>query len=867
MDHLAARLDVVVAAVDLDQTGVVQHAVLVIVQAAVLRHDAVLRGIFDLRIEHLAVIGKGVAALGHETVGLGDPVAAAVDHLAARLDVVVAAVDLDQASVGAQAVLVIVQAAVLRHDAVLLGIFDLRIDHLAVIGKGVAALGHEAVGLADPVIAAVDDLAARLDVVVAAVDLDQTGVVQHAVLVIVQAAVLRHDAVLLQDELAVRVEGVFACLETGIVHSLAVVLLAGHQLAAALGVVVAAVQLEHAHVDADAVNVVVLGIIFRDNAVLELLIMEDHTVFIEVVAPLGQQTVGLVRRNPEVVSACGQDVLHGFAVRAKVVVQVVAFCILNLGQALVLYDLAILQPIGIIAIDAQAVFADRLELGGVSDIAGDGGELLVPTGKRVGVIRGLGLGGRAIIGRHVAICINLRRLHTVDDPGDGRAGLGDDGAGLQQLTADRAVSVAGVAVLGEGRVLPTADLLRVTRSGDDLLCNNDLVADGAVLALGQTSLRARRLDSRVNDLRVTRSGDDLLCNNDLIADGAVLALGQASLCARRLDSRVDDLRVTLGGDNRTVGELHTAVRTIGIAGIPVLGASGSFHNAKHGGSVPACCGELRRIRHIAGDGSDLFVPTAECIRILRVGRAGRIGRAVGRHRAVGHRIFPQRGAVPVDPLDRVGTELRGIHGAVSDVAHDGRHLRSPAGEAVGILGIGGFGGNTAIGRHGAVVHLFGLEHSAVIVFPGHGALIGLGIHHASLCVELVIALRHQAVGRLDPVRAIFDHGAQGLELEVIIVPIHIAQAGLGILNAVFHPIGAAVPVIEAVDMLLPDAVAIEGVDHVFAALIHAVKARGGIFAGAEIIPVAVNRVPLLRGPGAGPHILRTIGIVNQVAAN
>ena len=371
-----------------------------------------------------------------------------------------------------------------------------------------------------------DDLAARLDVVVAAADLDQAGVVQHAVLVIVQAAILRHDAVLLQDELAVRVEGVFACLETGIVHSLAVVLLAGHQLAAALGVVVAAVQLEHAHVDADAVNVVVLGIIFRDNAVLELLIVEDHAVFIEVVAPLRQQTVGLVRRNPEVVSACGQDVLHGLTVRAKVVVQVVAFCILNLGQALVLYDLAILQPIGIIAIDAQAVFADRAELSRVSDIAGNCGERLVPTGKRVGVIRSLGLGGRAIIGRHVAICINLRRRHTVDDPGDGRAGLGDDGAGLQQLIADRAVSVAGVAVLGEGRVLPAADLLRVTRSGDDLLCNNDLVADGAVLALGQ-----------------------------------------AGLCARRLDSRVDDLRVTLGGDNRTVGELLTAVRTIGIAGI------------------------------------------------------------------------------------------------------------------------------------------------------------------------------------------------------------------------------------------------------------------------------------------------------------
>ena len=710
MNHLTARLDVVVAAADLDQAGVGAQSVHVIVQAVVLRHDAALGDILELRIEHRAVIGKGVAALGHEAIGLRDPVAAAVDHLTARLDVVVAVADLDQAGVGAQPVHVIVQAVVLRHDAALGDILELRIEHLAVIGEGVAALRHETVGLRDPVAAAMNHLTARLDVVVVAVDLDQSGVGAHTVLVVVQAAVFRHDALFLQEELAVRIEGIEALLEAAVTHPLAVILPAGHQLAAASGVVIAAVQLEHTHVHADAVDVVVLGITFRDNSVLELLIVEDHAVFIEVVAPLRQQTVGLVRRNPEVVSACGQDVLHGLTVRAKVVVQVVAFCILNLGQALVLYDLAILQPIGIIAIDAQAVFADRLELGGVSDIAGNCGELLVPTGKRVGVIRVLRLDRRPVVGRHGAARINLRRRHTVDDPGDGRAGLGDDGAGLQPLTADRAVSVAGVAVLGEGRVLPIADLLRVTRSGDDPLCNNDLIADGAMLALGQTSLRAGRRNSRVNDLRMPLGGNYLLRNKDLVADGAVLALGQAGLCARRLDSRVDDLRVTLGGDNRTVGELHTAVRTIGIAGITVLGASGSFHIAKRGVSVPACCGELRRIRHVAGDGSNFFVPTAECIRILRVGRAGRIGRTVNRHRAVGHGLFLERRAVPVDPLDRVGAKLLCIYSGVNSIPHDRRHRRSPAGKTIGILSIGSLHGNAVKGRRSAEVHLFGLQH-------------------------------------------------------------------------------------------------------------------------------------------------------------
>ena len=403
VDDLAARLDVVVSAVDLDQSGVGAQSVHVIVQAAVLGHDAVLRGIFGLRIEHLAVIVKGVAALGHETVGLGDPVAAAMNHLTARLDVVVAAVDLDQAGVGAQAVLVIVQAAVLRHDAVLRGIFGLRIEHPAVIGEGVAALRHETVGLRDPVAAAMNHLAARLDVVVSAVDLDQAGVGAHAVLVVVQAAVFRHDALFLQEELAVRIEGIEALLEAAVTHPLAVILPAGHQLAAASGVVIAAVQLEHTHVHADAVDVVVLGITFRDNAVLELLVMRDHTVFIEVVAPLRQQAVGLVRRNPEVVSACGQDVLHGLTVRAKVVVQIMPLCVLDLRQTLVLYDLAILQPIGIIAIDAQAVFADWAELSRVCDIAGNCGELLVPSGKLVAVIRGLRLDRRPVVGRHLSV--------------------------------------------------------------------------------------------------------------------------------------------------------------------------------------------------------------------------------------------------------------------------------------------------------------------------------------------------------------------------------------------------------------------------------------------------------------------------------
>ena len=82
------------------------------------------------------------------------------------------------------------------HDAVLAGILDFGINHPAVLGKLITPLTHQTVGLGDPVAAAVNHLAARPDIVVAAVNLNQTGIMQCTVQVVVQTVVLCNDTVL-----------------------------------------------------------------------------------------------------------------------------------------------------------------------------------------------------------------------------------------------------------------------------------------------------------------------------------------------------------------------------------------------------------------------------------------------------------------------------------------------------------------------------------------------------------------------------------------------------------------------------------------------------------------------------------------------
>ena len=433
MNHLAARPDIVVTAVDLDQTGVVANAVSVVVQAAVLCYDAVLTEVLDFGVNHLAVLGKLIAPLPHQTIGLGDPVVATVNHLAARPDIVVAAVDLDQTGVVANAVPVIVQAAVLCYDAVLSGILNLRVSHPAVVVKSIAPLTHQTVGLGDPVATAVNHLAARPDIVVAAVDLDQTGVVANAVLVVVQTVVLCNDTVL---ELSVCIKAICTLREAAVAHPPAVAGLVNNQRAVCLGVIVVAVKPEHTHVSTDAINVVVLDAAFLDNAVLELLIMENYAVFIEVVPPLRKQAVGLFRRNPEITISLRQHILHCLIICVEVVIQVVTVCVLNLHKSGERHVLTVFYPIGILALNAQTILADFIKPGGIGRSLRHRNKFLVPAGKLVTIARSFGFIGRAFERRHLPLFVDLCDGHAVHNPGNHSTGFGNDNAFLQQHVAN-----------------------------------------------------------------------------------------------------------------------------------------------------------------------------------------------------------------------------------------------------------------------------------------------------------------------------------------------------------------------------------------------------------------------------------------------
>ena len=341
----------------------------------------------------------------------------------------------------------------------------------------------------------------------------------------------------------------------------------------------------------DTVDVVVLDAAFLDNAVLELLVMGNHAVFIEVVPPLRQQPVGLFRRDPEVLTAIRQHILHSLAVHIKVVVQIVTVRILHLCKALVPYMPTVFQPIRAVVFLAQTVLADRSELRGIDGIFAYGCKLLIPTLELVTVVLILVL--LRILAGILGNGSLKNRISAQDTtililPSDSDSGLGHHRTLLDQFIADRAVGVTGVAGRCERRLNHVTDLLLVSRCGNHFLSNKNLVADGAVFARGLAGFGAGRFDCRVNDLGVSRCGNLFcfgriadragkglyalvfagrcgrnhalvpavslrgnlcLCHENLIANRAMFAFGLAGCGAGRLDPCVNDLSVSLGRDD------------------------------------------------------------------------------------------------------------------------------------------------------------------------------------------------------------------------------------------------------------------------------------------------------------------------------
>ena len=401
---------------------------------------------------------------------------------------------------------------------------------------------------------------------------------QCTVQVVVQTVVLCNDTVL---ELSVCIKAIRTLREAAVTHPFAIVGPVDDQRTIRLGVIETAIKFEHTHVNTDTVDVVVLDAAFLDNAVLELLVMGNHAVFIEVVPPLRQQPVGLFCRDPEVLTAIRQHILHSLAVHIKVVVQIVTVRILHLCKALVPYMPTVFQPIRAVVFLAQTVLADRSELRDIDGIFAYGCKLLIPTLELVTVVLILVL--LRILAGILGNGSLKNRISAQDTtililPSDSDSGLGNLRALLDQFIADRAVFVTGVAGRCERRLDRIASLQLVASSRDHFLGNKNLVADGAVLARGLAGFGAGGCNSFVDYFRMPLSRNLFLRYKHFVANRAMFAFGLAGRGAGSCNSFVDHLGMTLSRNLFLCYEhfiANRAVFTLSLAGFGA-GSCNSF---------------------------------------------------------------------------------------------------------------------------------------------------------------------------------------------------------------------------------------------------------------------------------------------------
>ena len=166
-----------------------------------------------------------------------------------------------------------------------------------------------------------------------------------------------------------------------------------------------------------------------------------------------------------------------------------------------------------------------------------------------------------------------------------------------------------------------------------------------------------------------------------------------------------------------------------------------------------------------------------------------------------------------------------------------------------------------------------LGHDAVLYFRLrlYGVRIRFShrrVHHLAILIKGIASLGQKAVGLGDPVGAALDRYVQQVVViigKVVIISVDHDQTRIVHDDAVFDQICIFLVVIEAGTVLLPNAVFIEGIEHILALNVEGIYASCRILAGTEVIFLAVNGHPLLRDPLPGPHIPNTTGVLDQIA--
>ena len=229
-NDLARAIDIVVVAVDLDQTCISPDTINIVVERPIFVHDAVLLR-FRIRIrcglrcvQHLTVCAEVIEASGKQIVRAIDPIMQRRNDLAGAIDIVVVAVDLDQARVGLDAVDVVVQLAILVYNAILLfGIrFGIRFriwiwrrlfDHLAIRAKVIEARRKKPVGTIHPVMQRGNDLKGAVDIVIIALDLDQARIGRNAIHIVVKHSVDLNNSVIVRIRLKLQMSVLIEVIE------------------------------------------------------------------------------------------------------------------------------------------------------------------------------------------------------------------------------------------------------------------------------------------------------------------------------------------------------------------------------------------------------------------------------------------------------------------------------------------------------------------------------------------------------------------------------------------------------------------------------------------------------------------------------
>ena len=541
--------------------------------------------------------------------------------------------------------------------------------------------------------------------------------------------------------------------------------------------------------DPDAVDVVELDALIHNDAVLgSIRVMEDHTVCIEEVTPLGQQVVGL--GNPVVLSAFRQNVLDSLVVFLEVVIVHFAVILDHMDQAGIFHDLAVLDPVGIRAGVVQAALVAQEDAGFI--VEDEGG--LMAAVLRGGLVKTLD--DVAVFIEVVAAAVNggpgsVIRLHTFHKVGSanviGEPAVPEPPLGIKGnvfLQIDRLPVVIGIAravlfgVPAYEPVVFAGEEVRIQRAVHSVLHRLLIHAAFAAVCIkghknkGESGSKGSRVGSIAGNRADCRCPAVKGVGIPFISGlgGCCTVIGRQRVVGHIIIGFQSGTVVILPGDrvglrlplgiesgihSQSGGKgLVVVRRTVSIRiGVPAgedvaLALEAVFgqcnfiallHGLRSHFAAAAVCVKadsvefpfrgvkLSGVLRRAGHNLDFRIPFAvEAVPIGIIHGLLRDLADILGPLVIRHKLLLQHGAVVILPGDGVGVDCGSVLCGVGHIAGNFGDLRRPALEGVGILRGGCLGGRIAViaGRCAVGHILVRLQNRAVGILPGDGVGVG-----------------------------------------------------------------------------------------------------------------------------------------------